>query len=88
MKQYYFDGSCFDGFLNLGNRIGDLTGKPMFDYTHLSPENIWIPKVPKGSKWNEFLFDCWDYRSQKDFAEEFTTSLDVNCYGNDKIYVN
>ena len=88
MKQCCFDGTCFDGFLNLWTRIGDLTGKPMFHYSHLSPENILIDKVPKGLKWNEFLFDYWDYKSQKDLTEEFTTSLDVNHYGNDKIYVS
>lgn len=86
MKQCCFDGQCFDGFLDLGHRIGNLSGKAMFYYTHLSPNNI--PKVLKGSKCNEFLFDYWGYKSQKDFAEEFTTSLDVNCYENDKIYVN
>ena len=88
MKQCCFDGTCFDGFLNLGSRIGDLTGKAMFDYTHMSPENYLIAKVPKGTKWNEFLFDYWDYTCQKDFTEEFTTTVDVNCFGNDKIYVN
>ena len=31
MKQCCFDGTCFDGFLNLGFRIRDLTGKAMFD---------------------------------------------------------
>ena len=54
----------------------------------MSPENNLIDKVPKGTKWNEFLFDYWDFTSQKDFTEEFTTSVDVNHYGNDKIYVN
>ena len=88
MKQCCYDGECFDGFLDLGDRIADLKGKAMFDYTHTSPENVLIPKAPKGSKWNEFLFDYWDYKSQIDFAVEFTTSVDVNQYGNDNIYVN
>ena len=88
MKECCFNGECFDGFRDLRDRIADLTGKAMFDYIHANPKNVLIDKVPKGSKWSEFLFDYWNYLSQKDFMDEFTTSVDVNHYGNDKIYVN
>ena len=47
-----------------------------------------INKVPKGTKWNDYLFDYWDFKSQCDFEEEFTTTTDVNCFGNDKVFVN
>ena len=60
----------------------------MFDYVHENPEKVLIDKVPRGYKWSEFLFDYWDFRSQKDFMDEFTTTVDVNRYGNDKLYVN
>ena len=60
----------------------------MFDCIHTNPENIPIEKVPKGSKWSELLFDYWDYLSKKDFSQEFPTGVDVNHYGNNKIYVN
>ena len=88
MKECCFNGECFDGFRDLGNRISDLKGKQMFDYVHHNPDNVLIDKMQKGSKWNEFLFDYWDYRSQKYFMDKFTTSVDVNRFGNDKIYVN
>ena len=88
MKECCFSGECFDGLRDLGDRIADLNGKAMFDYIHANHENVLIDKVLKGSKWSEFLFDYWDYFSEKDFMDEFTTSADINCYGNDKIYVN
>ena len=88
MKECHFNGECFDGFRDLEDRTADLSGKPMFDYMHENPENVLIDKVLKGSKWSKFLFDYWDYLSQKDFIDEFTTSNDVNRYGNDKIYIN
>ena len=60
----------------------------MLYYVHENPEKVLIDKVPKGSKWSEFLFDYWDFQSQKDFMEEFTATVDVKRYGNNKIYVN
>ena len=88
MKECCFNGQCFDGFRDLGDRIANLSGEAMFHYMHENPEKVLIDKVPKGYKWSEYLFDYWDFTSQKDFMEEFTTTLDVNRYGNDKIYVN
>ena len=88
MKECCFNGQCFDGFRDLEDRIANLSGKVMFSYVHENLDKMLIDKVPKGSKWSEFLFDYWDFWSQKDFMDEFTTTVDVNRYSNDKIYVN
>ena len=83
-----YNGECWDNFKDLPQRIESLSGKPLLEFIHKSPTGMLINKVPKGKKWNDYLYDFWDYQSQCDFDNEFTTTMDVNCFGNDKIYIN
>ena len=88
MQECCFNGDCFNNFKDLAERIEYLSGKPLLDYIHESPTGLLINKIPRGTKWNDFLFDYWDYKSQCDFKEELITTLDVNRFENDKIFVN
>ena len=83
-----FHGACFNNFKDLPERIGDIKGDALFEFLHESPSGHMISYVPKGYKWSEFLFDFWDFTSQQDFKDEFTTSLCVNHNGHSKIYCN
>ena len=38
--------------------------------------------------WGEFLFDYWYWLARKDFENNYTTLLEVNHNGNDKIFMN
>ena len=69
-------------------RIGDIKGDALFEFLHESPSGCMISYVPKGYKWSEFLFDFWDFTSQLNFEDEFTTSLCINHNGHSKIYCN
>ena len=46
----------------------------------------WSTKFQKGYKWNDFIYDYWDYMSQLDFEDEFMTTIDVNRFGHDKVF--
>ena len=63
MQKCCYEGTCFDNFKDLPQRIENLNGKPLFDYMHESLSGMIINKVPKGTKWNDFLYDYWDYTS-------------------------
>ena len=88
MQKCCYEGTCFDNFKDLPQRIENLNGKPLFDYMHESPSGMIINKVPKATEWNDFLYDYWDYTSKLDFEDEFTTTIDVNRFGNDKVFIN
>ena len=61
-----YEGQCFGNFKDLPERIENLSGKPLFDCVHESLSGMMIDKVPKGYKWNDFIYDYWDYMSQLD----------------------
>ena len=88
MQRCCYEGQCFGNFKDLPERIENLSGKPLFDYIHESPSGMLINKVPKGSKWNDFIYDYWDYTSKLDFEDEFMTTIDVNRFGHDKVFIN
>ena len=87
MRECCYNGWCFNNFKDMADHIGDIEGVPLFEYFHESPEGHMINKVPKGYNWGEFLFDFWDFTSQQDFKEEFTT-LAVNHNGHGKLFCN
>ena len=60
MRECCFNGTCFNNFLDLPERIGDIKGDALFEFLHESPSGHMISYVPKGYKWSEFLFDFWD----------------------------
>ena len=88
MRECCYNGWCFNNFKDMADCIGDIEGVPLFEYFHESPEGRMINKVPKGYNWGEFLFDFWDFTSQQDFKEEFTTTLAVNHNGHGKLFCN
>ena len=60
----------------------------MFDYIQEASDGELIKGCPDTLLWGEFLFDYWDWLARKDFENNFTTLLEVNHNGNDKIFVN
>ena len=72
MRECCFNGTCFNNFIDLSERIGDIKGDTLFEFLHESPSCHMISYVPKGCKWPEFLFDFWDFTSQNDFDDEYT----------------
>ena len=81
-------GNCYNNFTHLDNRIANSTFKPMFEYMYESSDGQLIRGCPDTLLWAEFLFDYWDWHARLDFENKYTTLLEVNRNGQDKIFVN
>ena len=86
MKACCSDGVCFANFKDLETRILDADPQPLFSNTHMNDSGLYVSSCPITRKWSEFLLDLWNWRTHDLFEENYVTELDVNHFGNGKIY--
>ena len=71
--------TCYKKFLDLGDRLTNYKNwEPLLDFFDDNKEGELINSIPGGYKWQDFMFDFWDFKQQQKFHNCFTTSLEVN----------
>ena len=86
MQSYCGEVRCFKNFLDLEDHIKDSDPEQLFCYVHKNVDDILVTSTSHNLKWIEFMKDVWDYRTHEDFANSYITDVNVNAYGNNKVY--
>ena len=86
MKECCVDFSCEGDFVSLADRLVKKSFEPMFDYIHEDLAGGLSHTVPNTKKWLEFLFDYNDYDTVVKFENDWTTKIDVNVLGRNKVF--
>ena len=87
MRECCFQGTCYKNFTTLDNRIVNARFTIMFDYLHKASDGELIKGCPNfvvaGSSCSTTGIGLLGR-----IENNFTTLLEVNCNGNDKIFMN
>ena len=74
--------TCYKNFLGLGDRLTNSNNwELLLDFFHDNKEGELNNSIPGGYKWQDFIFDFWDFKQEQKFHNHFTTSLEVNWGG-------
>ena len=53
----------------------------LLDFFHDNKDGELVDSIPGGYKWQDFIFDYWDFMQQQKLQNHYTTSLKVNGGG-------
>ena len=89
MRKCCGQATCYKNFLDLADRLTTSDNwEPLVEYWHADKDGDMVKTIPSGYKWLDYAFDYWDFRQQQRFQNRYTTSLEVNRCGNNKVYCN
>ena len=86
MRSCCGEARCFKNFQDLEDRMMESDPDQLFRFVHKNSDDIVVTSTPQTIKWTEFLKDVWDYKTHEDFGNGFVTDIEVNHYGNNKVF--